>query len=235
MATATQDRLAGLSREQRALLFEQIRQRKEHAAAPERIPRRPPDLDLPPLSFAQERLWFIDRLEPGLASYNMPLSLRISGELSPALLAAILGEIVRRHESLRTTFQEAAGEPVQVIATAAPWQQPLVDLTALPADTRAAEAQRLAQEEAEQPFDLGRGPLLRAILLRLDADEHALLLDMHHIISDGWSLGVLVREITALYGAAVSGTPSPLPELPIQYADFAVWQRQRLQGEILER
>ncbi len=232
---ATQDRLAGLTREQRALLFEQIRRRKERAAAPERIPRRPADLDLPPLSFAQERLWFIDRLEPGLASYNMPLSLRISGGLSPALLAAILGEIVRRHESLRTTFHEAAGEPVQVIAAAALWHQPFVDLTALPAAVRTAEARRLAQKEAEQPFDLRRGPLLRAVLLRLDAGEHALLLDMHHIISDGWSLGVLAREITALYGAAVSGTPSPLPELPIQYADFAVWQRRRLQGEVLER
>jgi amino acid adenylation domain-containing protein len=234
-SAATQERLAGLSREQRALLFEQIRKRKERGGAtPERIPRRPPDLDLLPLSFAQERLWFIDRLEPGLTAYNMPLALGIEGEFSPAVLAAILGEVVRRHEALRTTFHEAGGRPVQVIAATGFWEQPLVDLVALPAAARAAEARRLAQEEAERPFDLSRGPLLRAIVLRLAAAEHALLLDMHHIASDGWSMGVLVREITALYGAAISGTPSPLPELPIQYADFAVWQRQRLQGEVLE-
>ncbi len=232
---ARQDRLAGLSREQRALLFEQIRKRKERAGAPlERIPRRRQDLDLLPLSFAQERLWFIDRLEPGLTVYNMPQALRIEGESSPAVLAAILGEVVRRHEVLRTTFHEAAGQPVQRVAAAGPWVQPLVDLAALPEAARAAEVRRLAQEEAERPFDLGRGPLLRAVVLRLAAAEHALLLDMHHIVSDGWSMGVLVREITALYGAAVSGRPSPLPELAIQYADFAVWQRQRLQGQFLE-
>jgi amino acid adenylation domain-containing protein len=237
-STSPQDRLAGLSREQRALLFEQIRRRKEKeraAAPPEGIPRRPPGLEPLPLSFAQERLWFIDRLQPGLSTYNMPMALLIAGETSPAALAALLGEVVRRHEVLRTTFREAEGTPAQVIAPAGHWILPLVDLSALPAELRAAEARVLAQEESGRPFDLARGPLLRAALLRLAPAEHALLLTLHHIASDGWSMGVLVREITSLYGAVRAGTPSPLPELPIQYADFAVWQRGWLRGEALER
>jgi amino acid adenylation domain-containing protein len=235
---SVQDRLAGLSREQRALLFEQIRKRqaKERAAAPpDRIPRRPPSLEPAPLSFAQERLWFIDRLQPGLTAYNIPMALRIEGEVSPAVLAAILGEVVRRHDALRTTFHEVEGRPVQVVSPAGRWILPLADLSSLPEEARAAEARRLAQEEADRPFDLGRGPLLRAALLRLGPAEHALLLAMHHVVSDGWSMGVFVREITALYGAARSAGPSPLPELLIQYADFAVWQRGWLQGEVLER
>jgi hypothetical protein len=232
--SAVAGRLAGLSREQRALLFEQLRKRREQAA-PEGIPRRDPGADPPPASFAQERLWLIDRLQPGLPTYNIPLALRIEGEARPAVLRAVLGEIVRRHEALRTTFREADGRPVQVIAPPGRWELPLVDLSALPAGLRLETARRLAQEEAERPFDLQRGPLLRATLLRLAPTEHALLLDLHHVIADGWSLGVLVREITALYGAAVTGAPSPLPALPVQYADFAVWQRGWLQGETLER
>ncbi|HEY0553988.1 MAG TPA: condensation domain-containing protein, partial [Thermoanaerobaculia bacterium] len=185
-----QDRLAGLSREQRAALFEQIRRRKEkeRAGVPaDHIPRRPAGLDPIPLSFAQERLWFIDRLQPGLSNYNIAEALRVAGEISPAVFAAVIGEVVRRHESLRTTFREsAAGQPVQVIAPAGGWVLPLVDLSALPAGLRAAQARRLAEEEAVRPFDLERGPLLRATLLRLAPADHALLLDMHHVISDGW-------------------------------------------------
>ncbi|HEY4594401.1 MAG TPA: condensation domain-containing protein, partial [Thermoanaerobaculia bacterium] len=231
------NRLAGLSREQRALLFEQLRKRKEQqaAAAPDRLTPRAPAAAPPPASFAQERLWLIDRLQPGLALYNMPLALRIAGEARPAVLAAALGEIVRRHETLRTTFREAEGRPVQAIAPPGPWELPLVDLSGLPAGVRDGLAQGLAQEESTRPFDLARGPLLRAALLRLAPAEHVLLLDMHHIVSDGWSLGVLVHEMTALYGAALAGAPSPLPELAVQYADFAVWQRGWLQGERLER
>ncbi|HEY2292939.1 MAG TPA: amino acid adenylation domain-containing protein, partial [Thermoanaerobaculia bacterium] len=233
---AVANRLAGLSREQRALLFEQLRKRKEAAAgAPERIPRRPPAVAPPPASFAQERLWLIDRLQPGRAIYNMPLALRIAGEARLAVLRAVLGEIVRRHEVLRTTFREADGQPAQVIAPPGRWELPLVDLSGLPAGVRDGLARRLAQEEATRPFDLERGPLLRAVLLRLAPAEHALLLTMHHIVSDGWSMGVLVREVTQLYAAAAAGAPSPLPELAIQYADFAVWQRGWLQGERLER
>ncbi len=199
-------------------------------------PLRPVPRDRPlPLSFAQERLWFLDRLRPGDPSYNMPTALRALGELSPALLEAVLGEVVRRHEALRTTFRLRDGQPAQVIAPPGRWCLPRVDLSGLPEEEARAETRRLVQEEAMRPFDLERGPLLRAALLRLGPAEHALLLVMHHIVSDGWSMGVFVREITALYGAARAGRPSPLPELPVQYADFTVWQRGWLTGAELER
>jgi amino acid adenylation domain-containing protein len=199
-------------------------------------PLRPVSHEGPlPLSFAQERLWFLDRLRPGDPTYNMPTALRALGELSPPLLEATLGEVVRRHEALRTTFQLRGGKPAQVIAPPWRWILPQVDLSGLPERLGLAEALRLAQEEAVRPFDLERGPLLRASLLRLEPAEHVLLLAMHHIVSDGWSMGVLVREITAIYRAAAAGRPSPLPELPLQYADFAVWQRRWLAGDELER
>jgi amino acid adenylation domain-containing protein/non-ribosomal peptide synthase protein (TIGR01720 family) len=200
------------------------------------IPRRPAGLDPIPASFAQERLWFLDRVEPGNPAYNMFDALRAGGELSPALLAAALGEVVRRHEALRTTFAERAGKPAQVIAPPpARWPLPVVDLAALPEAARSLEAGRLAAAEAVRPFDLARGPLLRSLLVRLGTADHALLLAMHHVVSDGWSMGVLVHEVTALYEAALTGRPSPLPEPPIQYADFAVWQRRWLAGDELER
>jgi amino acid adenylation domain-containing protein len=225
----TADRLAGLSREQRAALFEQLRKHKERTETPDRIPHRAPDLDPVPASYAQERLWFLDRLAPGNPAYNIPLALRILGDVSPARLERVLGEVVRRHETLRTTFGERDGQPVQIIKPPGPWTLPLVDLSALSAADQDAESRSLAQQEADRPFDLQRGPVLHAALLRLGEADHVLLLTLHHIVSDGWSLGVLVRDITALYGR------SPLPELPIQYADFAVWQRGWLTGEVLER
>jgi non-ribosomal peptide synthetase component F len=235
-------RLAGLSREQRAQLAEQLRKRKEKegaGAAPESIPRRPPDLDPIPASFAQERFWFLDCLQPGNPAFNIPTALHLAGEIAPALLEAVFAELVRRHESLRTTFRERGGEPVQVVAPPGRWVLPLVDLAGLPEAARQAETQRLADREAAHAFDLERGPLLRATLLRLAAAEHALLLVMHHIISDGWSMGVLVREIAALSEAVLASgpaaLPSALPALPIQYADFAVWQRGWLTGSELER
>ncbi|HZF14277.1 MAG TPA: non-ribosomal peptide synthase/polyketide synthase [Thermoanaerobaculia bacterium] len=193
-----------------------------------------------PLSFAQQRLWFIDRLEPGSPLYNIPAAYRLEGVVVPAALAAALAEVVRRHEALRTTFTAAAdtgNEPVQVIAPAGVttagrlWN---VDLGALPAGRGAAERERLATAEAERPFDLSRGPLLRTTLVRLAATEHVLLLTLHHVVADGWSMGVLLRELSALYGAAVAGQPSPLSELPVQYADFALWQRGWMQGEVLD-
>jgi amino acid adenylation domain-containing protein len=206
---------------------------------PVRPPLRPVPRDRPlPLSYAQERLWFLDRLAPGRAVYNMPLALAVRGRLTPARIDAVLSEVVRRHEALRTRFAEVGGEPVQLVAPPAPVRLPRLDLSALPAERRAAETLRLAREEARRPFDLGRGPLLRGALLHGTGprpEEHALLLDLHHIVSDGWSLGVLVEEIRALYQASLAGGPSPLPELPIQYADFAVWQRQWLGDEEMER
>ncbi|HVS00369.1 MAG TPA: amino acid adenylation domain-containing protein, partial [Thermoanaerobaculia bacterium] len=192
------------------------------------VPRRGPL----PLSFAQQRLWFFDQLEPDSPLYNMAVALRIAGLLDCALLALCLEEIVRRHEVLRTSYAAPEGLPVQVIQPAAPFLLPLVDLSALPERARETLALTLAEEESARPFDLGdpgRGPLLRGVLLRLAAEDHVAALTMHHIASDGWSMGILVREVTALYAA------SPLPELPVQYADFAVWQGSWLQGEVLER
>ncbi|HEX2077383.1 MAG TPA: amino acid adenylation domain-containing protein, partial [Longimicrobium sp.] len=181
-------------------------------------------------SYAQQRLWFLDRLEPGSPLYNVPLALRISGEPDVDALGRALDGIVRRHESLRTALREVDGAVVQVVD--ADGRLPLVldDLSALPADARQAEAERRIRGEAAAPFDLARGPLCRARLLRLAPDEHVLLLTLHHAVSDGWSLGVLLRELSALYGAFTRGEGPPLAPLPVQYADFAAWQRQHLDG-----
>ena len=173
---------------------------------------------------------------PGSAFYNMPFALRMRGRLRAPALGAAMAEIVRRHEVLRTTFREVDGETVQVVGEArSGLGVPAVDVSGLPVDGRRAEAQRLAREEAERSFDLVAGPLLRVRLVRLGSEEHVLLLTQHHIVSDGWSFGVLCRELAALYGAFSSGRASPLPELAVQYADFAVWQRDWLRGEVLER
>ncbi|HSS49050.1 MAG TPA: amino acid adenylation domain-containing protein, partial [Thermoanaerobaculia bacterium] len=184
------------------------------------------------LSFAQQRLWFLDQLEPGSAVYNIPAQVELTGQLDRAALESALREVVRRHESLRTTFEESGGEPAQVIGESAGFTLPVVDLQGLP--ERGSEVSRLAGSEARRPFDLARGPLLRAVLLRLEAERHVVLLTMHHIVSDGWSMGVLMRELGALYTAFVEGRPSPLPELAMQYADFAFWQRRHLSCELLE-
>ncbi|HST62903.1 MAG TPA: amino acid adenylation domain-containing protein, partial [Longimicrobium sp.] len=191
--------------------------------------------DAPPLSFAQERLWFLQQLETESGFYNLPEALWLRGALDAAALERALGEIVRRHESLRTTFAQADGGPVQVIAPFAGFVLPIQDLSALDEDARETETRRRIAENAERPFDLAAGPLFRAELLRLSADEHVLLLCMHHIVSDGWSMGVLFGELSALYDAFVAGNPSPLPPLPVQYAAYAVWQREQLRGEPLER
>lgn len=188
----------------------------------------------PPLSFAQYRLWFLDTLEPGSAFYNVPVALEFKGTLDIAVLRGVLTEVRRRHESLRTTFTLEGEEPVQVIAPPSPLPAPLVDLSALPESVRDGEAQRLMKAEAGTPFDLAQGPLLRLFLVRLDITSHLGLLTMHHIVSDGWSTAILTREIAALYAAAHAGRPSPLPELELQYADFAAWQRQWLRGDVLE-
>ncbi|HVG44168.1 MAG TPA: condensation domain-containing protein, partial [Longimicrobium sp.] len=187
-----------------------------------------------PLSFAQERLWFIDRLEPGSATYNIPMGWRL-GPLDERVLERALGEIVRRHEALRTTFREVDGSPVQVIAPFGGFTLPVEDLSGLGKADREVEARRRATEDAVRPFDLAAGPLFRATLLRLDAEDHVLLLSMHHIVSDGWSMKVFFRELVALYEAYREGRESPLPELGVQYADYAVWQREHLRGERLER
>ncbi len=193
-----------------------------------------------PLSFAQERLWFLDQLDPGNAAYNLAAMLRLRGDLRPAALAAALLATVRRHEALRTTFGVVAGKPVQVIAPAelATLAMPAIDLAMLPGPRQGAESDRLARQQAGRPFDLARGPLLRAVLLRLGAADHLLLFAVHHIACDGWSIAILTREVAASYGAALGGPTArrgSLSELAVQYADFACWQRAWLTGEALAR
>jgi amino acid adenylation domain-containing protein len=229
---ALPDRLGHLSPEERSLLFQRLRQRKEEAArsAPEAerrgIPRR--DGSGPaPLSFAQQRLWFLDRLTPGAPGYNIPAAVLVDGPLDRAALRQALEAVVARHDSLRTAFELREGSPVQIVAQRAAVPLPMIDLEACGGET-SPELARICDEIAHLPFDLSTGPLLRAVLLRLGTERHALILVLHHIVSDGWSTGVLVSDLSALYGGG------SLPPLPIQYADFAVWQRGWLQGERLE-
>jgi amino acid adenylation domain-containing protein/non-ribosomal peptide synthase protein (TIGR01720 family) len=187
-----------------------------------------------PLSYAQQRLWFLEQLEPSRAVYNLPLAWRLIGNLNVFALERSLGEMVRRHEILRTTFPSVDGHPMQVIAPVLALPLPVVDLQALPATEREAAVERLATEEARRPFDLACGPLVRTTLLRLSHEDHVLLLTLHHIIFDGWSAEVFWRELATFYTAICTGQPLSLPVLLLQYADFAVRQRQWLQGEVLE-
>ena len=191
------------------------------------------DEDLP-LSFAQQRLWLLDRMEPGIPAYNVPLAVRLSGRLNVTALERSLNEIMQRHEALRTTFASMEGQPIQVVAPAQSLTLPVVELRGSEDFEREAEARRLAAEEAQYPFDLERGPLWRARLLRLTPAEHMLLLTMHHIVSDGWSMEVFWRELAALYEAFSEGKLCELPELAIQYVDYTVWQRRCLVGEVLD-
>jgi amino acid adenylation domain-containing protein len=230
MASEQTVELPELSAAKRALIEARLRGRVRSSGIVPRAHR-----DGAPLSFAQERLWFIDRLEPGSAVYNVPMTRRIGGALDAAVLERALGEIVRRHEALRTTFREVDGSPVQVIAPFGGFTLPVEDLSGLGEADREVEVERRATEEAMRPFDLAAGPLFRAALLRLDEESHVLLLSMHHIVSDGWSVEVLDRELLALHAAYREGRESPLPELGVQYADYALWQRERLRGEMLER
>ena len=188
-----------------------------------------------PLSFAQQRLWFLARFAQDSSNYNNMGMLRLIGDLNVEVLGRTLSELVRRHESLRTTFSEEGGQPVQVIHPPTPVALNVEDLGGLDEAQREAEVRRLSEAEAQQPFDLSTGPMLRVRLLRLADEHHVLLFTLHHIITDGWSSGVLIREVSQLYAAYSKGEPSPLEELSIQYADFAVWQRQWMSGEVLER
>ena len=188
-----------------------------------------------PLSFAQQRLWFLDELEGGSANYNMAAAVRLVGSLQVTALKKAITEIVQRHEVLRTNFKTVNGTAVQVITPNLTVSLPQLDLQALTPEEKSAEVQRLVKEEADKSFDLANDPLLRVTLLKLSPEEHLLLLTIHHIVCDGWSIEVFFREITTHYEAFLIGTPSPLSALPIQYSDFAHWQRQWLQGEVLEK
>jgi amino acid adenylation domain-containing protein len=227
-------RRAQLSAAKRALLEKRLAGQQTGLAESQTIPRRGTHLSAP-LSFAQQRLWFLHQLEPDSIAYNMPTALRLNGRLDPDALEWGINEIIRRHESLRTTFRLVNNQPVQIIAEQLTLKMPVVDLQDFPAEGREAEVVRLATEEAQRPFDIEAGPLVRARLLRLNAEECVLIFTTHHIISDGWSLGVLVNEMAALYKSYVEGRPSPLAELPVQYADFAEWQREWLTKGNLER
>ena len=207
--------------EKRALLAKLLRER---ANRPERYP----------LSFAQQRLWFLSQLDPESPAYNVHRGLSVRGRVRWSAFYATLQEVVRRHKSLRTTFEELDHEAVQVVSPAGAAHASLTDLQALPADVQRGEVERLALEVRQLPFNLQRGPLARVHLLRLSALDSVLLIALHHIISDGWSLAIFIRELASIYVAFAAGQPSPLPEPSYQYVDFAVQQRQELQGEILE-
>jgi amino acid adenylation domain-containing protein len=221
------ERIAALSPEQRKLL--ELRLKREGAAAPgqQPIPRRNPDLPIP-LSFSQQRLWFIEQLEPGNPAYNMVAAIRITGQADIAALKASLNEIVRRHESLRTIFVAEDGRPVQRILPSLDLPLPTIDLRSGPPAEREQRAKALVVAEAQQPFDLASGPLIRAMLFQLDQQAYVLTVIKHHIISDGWSMNVLFRELGRLYEAFANGQPVPLPPLNVQYPDFAIWQRDLL-------
>ncbi len=206
----------------------------ESQLAPAPLLPAPRDGELP-LSFAQQRLWFLDQLEPGRPFYNVPIALRLDGHLDVPVLGRTLDEVVRRHEVLRTTFVNHNGSALQRVSPSLRLPLPVVDLSALDTAERESATRLLAHKEARLSFDLSAGPLLRVTLLRLSNEEHVALFTTHHIVSDGWSIGVLVREVAALYAAFAEGQESPLAELPIQYADYAVWQREHLQGEVLEQ
>ena len=205
----------------------------EHGTTYPPIEPAPRDGNLP-LSFAQHRLWFLNQLEPDSPFYNLRHHLLLKGKLNLSALERTFTEIVRRHETLRTSFVEIDGNPVQVIADAHPLTLNVIDLSHLAADERWTSLRRFAENEVRQPFDLSQAPLMRVKLLRLGEEEHALLYTMHHLISDGWSSSVLLSEVVALYTAFINNEPSPLANPRIQYADFAVWQRQCLEGAGLE-
>ncbi|GHG84274.1 non-ribosomal peptide synthetase [Comamonas sp. JC664] len=208
----------------------------QQAGEPPAPPLRafPRDGELP-LSFAQQRLWFLYQMEPDSPFYNMPAVIRLTGVLNVDAVQRCLEALIHRHESLRTTFRMNGQTPVQVIQSPSTPKVDIADLRSLAPELREAEARRLSDEEARRPFDLTRGPLCRMGLIQLADQEHLLLLTLHHIIADGWSLSVLVREVAEVYGALSAGQPSPLSALPVQYADYARWQREWLAGPVLER
>lgn len=223
-----------LSAAKQELLEKRLRREIKSDSQFQAIPRHSNN-NSAPLSFGQQQLWFIDQLQPNNSAYNESLAICLKGQLNIVSLHQSLNEIVRRHEILRTTFTVESDQPVQVIAPSLNIALPLVDLRSLSPDDRETKVQQIATAEAGKPFDLAIGSLWRCTLLQLDEAENILLLTIHHIIFDGWSVGIIFRELSQIYTAFTIGKPSLLPELPIQYADFSIWQRQWLQGEVLEK
>jgi amino acid adenylation domain-containing protein len=227
-------RIANLPPEKRTLLEQKLKVAGFASFVKQVICRRASG-ESGPLSFAQQRLWFLDQYEPNSSVYNVESALRLRGSLDVAALERSLNEIVRRHEALRTTFSVVGGVPVQVIAPPLAVSLSIEGLTGCPEEEREERARDRVREETRRPFDLIKGPLFRSTLLKLGDEDHILLLTMHHVVSDGWSMGVLQRELSVLYRAFMKGQSSPLGDLPIQYADYAVWQREWLQGDVLEK
>jgi amino acid adenylation domain-containing protein len=229
-------RISALTPEQRALFEARLKQKGLHAPDAQAIPRRPQsDSPYCPPSIDQERLWFIDQLQPGNCAYNIFSASRLRGALDVEVMRQVVNELVARHESLRTTFAVVDGQPMQVIAPELKIPLIPVDLASLPAVEREAEALRLTTEDFAAPFDLEKGPLVRIGLIRLADDDYVMHVNMHHTVTDRWSGAIFERETGMLYQALKSGQSSPLPPLPIQYADYAVWQRERMRGEIYQK
>ena len=227
-------RLDRLSPAKRALLELRLQQKTAAGGGEQTIARRP-SRESAPLSFAQQRLWFLNQLAPESPAYNEPKAVRLSGSLNISALHEGLQCLVTRHETLRTTFALVNGVPAQVIAENRSIELPVVDLSGQPKAVRETEVKKLLADTVRRPFDLSRDLMLRALLLRLADQEHVLVLVTHHIASDRWSSGILWRELAAVYEAVAEGRPLTLSELPIQYADFALWQRQHLQGEVFDQ
>ena len=227
-------RLTSLSPERRKLL-ELLLEDDGVQSPAQRITRRRAEIDSPPLSFAQQRLWLLDQLFPGNPAYNETFALHLSGRVEATALGQSLGEIIRRHEALRTIYITNGGGAAQKIKPPAPLDLVMVNLGDLTGGAQEARLKELSVEQTQTPFSLSEGPLVRAKLLRLAEDKHVLLLTMHHICTDGWSMDVLYWEMAVLYEAFSTGRPSPLAELPIQYADYAVWQRSRMEVDVIER
>lgn len=216
-------------------LAHSIENQQPHASGASIPPLKAVPHDRPlPLSFTQQRLWFLDQMEPGNPFYNIPSAMRLSGRLDIEALKRSLNEIVCRHEVLRTTFALIDGQPRQRVMPEMTLDVPVQDLCEMPEHKREEEALRLTVEEAQRPFDLSTGPMLRVVLFRIGDDEHVMVSTVHHIVADGWSLNLLISEMATLYDALSSNRSPALPELPVQYADFALWQREWLQGEVLE-
>ena len=230
-------RLARLSPQKRAILekrlLQQAAQKTKQEAATDIISRLS-DRESAPLSSSQQRVWFLDQLQPNTATYNMAVALRLVGDLNIDALQQTLDAITERHEALRTVFRKVDGKPVQIVRAASPLELSIVDAKTWPRDKKEIKIQHYLNEQANRPFDLACDPLLRGTLLKLADDKHILLLVLHHIVSDGWSMGILTRDLNALYNAFSEGKPSPLSPLPIQYIDFASWQQQWLTGDRLE-
>ncbi|GIV97568.1 MAG: hypothetical protein KatS3mg057_2225 [Herpetosiphonaceae bacterium] len=226
------ERIAALPPEKRALLAKKLRQKLDRTRS--QIRPQPRDTNLFPLSFGQERLWFVQELVPDSPLYNVCVAMRVNGFYDVPGLEQMISHILERHEILRTTFTSIDGQPMQVIHPPQPCKLPVVNLEHLPTEEREAEITRLIAEQAALPFDLKTGPLIRFLLIQPAHEEFVMVITANHIICDGLTMGFFIQELVTILIAYFQNQPSPLPPLPLQYADYAVWQRQWLQGEVLE-